>query len=96
MISSVIHYCKDLRQHEIDLFYATKEWNVVNGDVVSENHSNACIIHLIIQRDFDYFLLKLITTIIMINIVHSFEDLHFLGVKSFYTRIFWVGKMICQ
>ena len=28
----------------------------------------------------------------MITIVHSFEALHFLGVKSFYTRIFWVGK----
>ena len=35
----------------------TKKGNVVNGDVVSENQSNACIIHLIIQRDFDHFLL---------------------------------------
>ena len=34
---SVIYYCKYLRQQGIDLFYMTREGNVDNGDVVSEN-----------------------------------------------------------
>ena len=37
LTSSVIYHCKDSRQHGIDLFYMTKERNVVDGDVVSKN-----------------------------------------------------------